>query len=95
VQGDRLTLRAESQNEQERKDERYVVRERYATSFYRALTLPSPVNTDQADASYDQGVLTLTLPKAQVEKSSQIRVHSGEQPGGMPESGSSTSSSNA
>jgi HSP20 family protein len=95
VQGDRLTLRAESQNEQERKDERYVVRERYATSFYRALTLPSPVNTDQADASYDQGVLTLTLPKAQVEKSSQIRVHSGEQPGGMLESGSSTSSSSA
>jgi HSP20 family protein len=87
VQGERLTLRAESQNEQERKDERYVVRERYATSFYRTLTLPSPVNTDQADASYDQGVLTLTLPKAQLEKSSQIKVHGGEQPGGMLESG--------
>ena len=87
VQGERLTLRAESQNEQERKDERYVVRERYATSFYRTLTLPSPVNTDQADASYDQGVLTLTLPKAQLEKSSQIKAHGGEQPGGTLESG--------
>jgi HSP20 family protein len=87
VQGDRLTLRAESQDEQERKGERYVVRERYATSFYRTLTLPSPVNIDQADARYDQGVLTLTLPKAQVEKSSQIKVHGGDQPGGMLESG--------
>jgi HSP20 family protein len=85
VQGDWLMLRAESQNEQERKDEHYLVRERYATSFYRALTLPSPVNTDQADARYDQGVLTLTLPKAQVEKSSQIKVHGGEQPAGMLE----------
>lgn len=95
VQGDRLTLRAENHNEQERKDERYIVRERYATSFYRALTLPSPVNTDQADARYDQGVLTLTLPKAQVEKTSQIRVHGGEQPAGQLESGSSTAPGNA
>jgi HSP20 family protein len=87
VQGDRLTLRAEGQGEQERKDEHYVMRERYATSFYRTLTLPSPVNTDQADARYDQGVLTLALPKAQVEKSSQIKVHGGEQPGRMLESG--------
>jgi HSP20 family protein len=87
VQGDRLTLRAESHTEQERKDERYVVRERHTTSFYRALTLPSPVTTDHADARYDQGVLTLTLPKAQVERSSQIKVHGGEQPGGMLESG--------
>jgi HSP20 family protein len=95
VQGDRLTLRAEGQSEQERKDERYVVRERYATSFYRTLMLPSPVNTDQADASYDQGVLTLTLPKAQVEKSSQIKVHGAEQPAGQLESGSSAAPGNA
>jgi HSP20 family protein len=94
VQGDRLTLRAESQSEQERKDERYVVRERYDTSFYRTVTLPSPVNTDQADARYDQGVLTLTLPKAQVEKSSQIKVRGGEQPSGMLEPGSSTAPAN-
>jgi HSP20 family protein len=94
VQGDRLTLRAESQSEQERKDERYLVRERYTTSFYRALTLPSPVNTDQADARYDQGVLTLTLPKAQVEKSSQIKVNGGEQPGGMLESGTPAAAEN-
>ena len=67
VQGERLTLRAESKGERERKDERYVKRERYATSFCRALPLPSPVNSDQAEARYDQGVLALTLPKAQVE----------------------------
>jgi HSP20 family protein len=94
VQGDRLTLRAESQGERERKDERYVMRERYATSYYRALTLPSPVNTDQADACYDQGVLTITLPKAQVEKSSQIKVRGGEQPNGMLEPGSETTPKN-
>jgi HSP20 family protein len=37
VQGERLTLRAESQGEQERKDERRVMRERYAASHYLAL----------------------------------------------------------
>ena len=94
VQGERLMLRAESQGAQERKDEHFLVRERYTTSFYRALTLPSPVNTDQADARYDQGVLTLTLPKAQVEKSSQIKVHGGEQPGGMLESGTPAAAEN-
>src|SRR5262249_6382941 len=94
VQGDRLTLRAEGQGEQERKDERYVMRERYTTSFYRSLTLPSPVNTDKADARYEQGVLTLTLPKAQVEKSSQIKVHGGEQPSGMLEPGTPAAAEN-
>ena len=93
MQGDRLTLRAESNNEQERKDERYVVRERYDTSFYRTLHSPR-LSNHQADARYDQGVLTLTPPKTQVEKSSQIRVYGG-QPGGQLEPGSSTASSNA
>ena len=54
VREDRLTLRAESQNVQRRKDERYDMRERYSAAFYRALTLPSPVNTDQVDARYDR-----------------------------------------
>jgi len=94
VQGDRLTLRAENQSEQERTDERYVVRERSATSYYRTLTLPSPVNSDQADARYEHGVLTLTLPKAQVEKSSQIRVRGAEQPSSMLESGSPAAAEN-
>ena len=58
VREDRLTLRAESQNVQRRKDERYDMRERYSAAFYRALTLPSPVNTDQVDARYDQGMLS-------------------------------------
>jgi HSP20 family protein len=94
VQGDRLILRAESQGEQERKNVHYLVRERYATSFFRALTLPSPANTDQADARYNQGVLTLNLPKAQVEKSSQIKAHGGEQPSGMLEPGTPATAEN-
>ncbi len=54
VRGDRLTLWTESQNEQERKDDGYVMRERYSASFYPALTLTSPVNTDQVYARYDR-----------------------------------------
>jgi len=87
-------LQAESQGAQGHTDEHFLVCERFATSFYRALTLPSAVNTDQADARYDQGVLTLTLPKAQREKLSRIKAHGGEQPGGALEPGTPAAAEN-
>ena len=81
VQGDRLMLRAESQSEQEHQVESYLVRERKAAAYYRALTLPAPVRDQQADVHYEHGVLTITLPKAQPGKSSQIKVRGGDQSG--------------
>jgi HSP20 family protein len=90
VHGDRLTLQAERQSEQERQGEHVLVRERHAATFYRTLTLPAPVSSDQADAKYEQGVLTITLPKAQPSKSAQIKVRGGDQPGSLPGSGSAT-----
>jgi HSP20 family protein len=65
VQGNRLTLRAQSQSEREELQGEYVLmRERHTATYYRALALPAPVNSEQADAHYEQGVLTLTLPRA-------------------------------
>ncbi|HUY80016.1 MAG TPA: Hsp20/alpha crystallin family protein [Ktedonobacterales bacterium] len=76
--GDRLTLRAQSQSEHETRDgESYLMRERQVSSFYRTLTLPAPVNPDTAEAKYDQGVLTLTLPKAAPGQPRQIKVQGG------------------
>ena len=88
VQGDRLTLRAESQSEQEHRDEHYLMRERHVAAFYRALRLPAPATSEQADAHYEQGGLTITWPKAAPGKASQIKVRGGDQPGGLLEPGS-------
>lgn len=65
LKGDTLSIRGERKGEEERKDQNWLIRERRSTSFYRSVTLPTPVNADQAQARYENGVLTLTLPKAE------------------------------
>ena len=48
--------------------------ERYYGKFQRALTLPAPVAADKIKAQYQDGVLTVTLPKAEEAKPKQIDV---------------------
>jgi HSP20 family protein len=43
--------------------------------FQRQVSLGFPVEADKADASYHDGILTITLPKAETAKPRQIRVH--------------------
>jgi HSP20 family protein len=74
VQGDMLTIRGESKEEEEKKDERWHVRERRFGSFQRSVSLPTPVNSDAAQARYEHGVLTLTLPKSEAAKPRQIKI---------------------
>ncbi len=74
VQGDTLTIRGESQSEEEKNGERWHLRERRHGAFQRSLTLGTPVEADGAQAHYEHGVLTLTLPKAEAAKPRQIKV---------------------
>jgi HSP20 family protein len=48
--------------------------ERFYGKFQRALTLPAPVAADKVKAQYKDGVLTVTLPKAEEAKPKQIDV---------------------
>jgi HSP20 family protein len=48
--------------------------ERFVGRFQRAITLPSSVKSDQVNAHYKDGVLTVTLPKAEEAKPRQIQV---------------------
>ncbi len=75
VTGDILTLRGEIKQEQETKDATYHVRERRFGSFSRSLPLPAPVITDQAKAEFENGVLTLILPKAEEARPKTITVN--------------------
>lgn len=62
VDGDVLTLRGERKESKEVKEEDYIVRESQFGSFVRRLTLPEGVNTDQIHASYDNGILKISMP---------------------------------
>jgi HSP20 family protein len=77
---DVLTIRAEKK--QERKEEREGVHfsERAFGTFQRSLRLPYQVNPDQVQARFENGVLSVTLPKTQPqERSRRIQVQGGQQ----------------
>jgi HSP20 family protein len=73
-----LTIKAERHTENEFKDADYLVQERATGSFFRALRLPDTVDTNKIQSSYEHGVLTITMPKAEEKKRKQIHVKVGE-----------------
>jgi HSP20 family protein len=85
AQGDTLTIRGEVKEEQEKKDERYHLRERRVGQFMRTVTLTTPISADKAQATFENGVLTLILTKAEEAKPKQIKVNgkTGSQPAGQ------------
>jgi HSP20 family protein len=72
--GDTLTIRGEIKAEEEKKDENYHLRERRYGQFVRTVTLSTPISADKAQAQFENGVLTLRLPKAEEAKPKQIKV---------------------
>lgn len=75
-EGGTITLKGEVSAENNEADEhtRWHRREIRRTSFTRSVTLPSEVEADKAKAEFENGVLTLTLPKAEVVKPKQIKI---------------------
>jgi len=69
-----LTLSTEIRAEEEKKEERYLLRERRYGSFTRSITLPNQVDASKIEADYSNGVLTLTLPKAEELKPRRIQI---------------------
>ena len=64
VEGNQVSISAEVKRETKRKDtEKELYTERYFGRLYRAFTLPNEVDSAKADAHYENGVLTLMLPK--------------------------------
>jgi len=74
VTGDTVTIRGRIEKDEEVKEEHYVRRERYSGSFYRSLFLPTQVVAEDAEAVVENGMLTLTLPKAEEVKPKAIKV---------------------
>ncbi len=72
-----LTLKAERKLEYEEKDANYLIQERATGSFFRALHLPDTVDTNKVQSHYENGVLTITMPKAEEKKRKQIQIKVG------------------
>lgn len=79
VHGDTLTIRGESKAEEEKKGEQWHLRERRFGSFQRSVVLTTPVDSDKAQAHFEHGVLTLTLPKSEAAKPRQIKINGATQ----------------
>jgi HSP20 family protein len=77
VQGERLTIRAETRTEDERHGDNWLIREHRSGSLQRTVTLPASVSSENAEARIENGVLTLRLPKAQEARPHRISVGTG------------------
>jgi HSP20 family protein len=76
---DTLTIKGEIKSENEYKEDQYHLRERRYGSFARSISLPTKIKGDAIDASYQNGVLTLRLPKAEEVKPKRIAIKVGDQ----------------
>lgn len=80
---DVLTIRGERKAERREDKENYHVMERSMGAFQRSMRLPFQVDPQQVKAGFENGVLTVTLPKApQQSRSRRIEVQAGKAPSG-------------
>ena len=73
-----LTIRGHTAEEHQDGDGTFLMRERRSGSFHRALRLPESVDVDKVQPHYLNGVLTITVPKAEAKKAKQLQVHFGD-----------------
>ena len=77
VTRDSLSISGERKITAEKEEARYHRREREAGKFSRVISLPGQIETEKVEASCVDGVLTITLPKAEASKPKQITVTTG------------------
>lgn len=74
ITGDTLTIKGETKFEEKVEKANYIRQERRFGRFERSLSLPTQVQSDKVEAVFENGVLNLTLPKAEEVKPKQIKV---------------------
>ncbi|MFH1135380.1 MAG: Hsp20/alpha crystallin family protein [Pseudomonadota bacterium] len=75
VENGRLTLHAEIEEKKDEDNGKYHVRERLYGSFRRVFTLPDNADAGKIEATNKDGILTITIPKAEETKPKAIEVH--------------------
>lgn len=75
VVGDTLTIKGQRKAESDVKEENYCCERSYG-SFFRSMTLPSHVDNEKIEATCEDGVLEVSLPKAIESKEKKVKVSS-------------------
>jgi len=74
VTGELLTIKGEVRHDEEQEEKAWHIREQRFGSFERAIALPTEVVADKAKADFEDGILTITLPKAEEVKPKTITI---------------------
>ncbi|MEI6627016.1 MAG: Hsp20/alpha crystallin family protein [bacterium] len=74
IENDVLTVKGENEKKTEIEEKNYYRKEVRRGSFYRSIQLPARVAGDSAEANYEKGVLTITIPKADEAKPKMIKI---------------------
>ena len=74
IEGGTLTISGHMKDEQSDDSAEYLLQEIRRGDFRRSITLPNGLEPDKASATFDHGVLTLRIPKAEQVKPRQIRI---------------------
>jgi HSP20 family protein len=80
LEGGLLTITGERRQETETSERQFHRVERRYGRFRRSITLPDNVRTDAVEADFDNGVLTVRVPKAEKAKPRRIEVRGGARP---------------
>ena len=75
ITGNTLVIKGETKAEQREEQGNYLRQEVRYGSFQRSLQLPVDVQSDKADAVFENGMLKLTLPKAEQAKPKSIKIN--------------------
>jgi HSP20 family protein len=74
ISADRLEIFAEKKEEEEKKGKDYIYKERRSGSFYRTVSLPAMIDTNNVKATYNNGLLEIKAPKTEITKKTIIKV---------------------
>lgn len=74
IDENQLIIKGERKFEKEEKEKDYIRVERSYGSFYRSFDIGVPIKADAVKASYNDGVLDITIPKAEVKKPKKIDI---------------------
>lgn len=85
VKDNQLLVSGEKQEEHKEEHGNVLSMERYQGSFVRSFILPSNVNSDKIEASYQDGVLRIAIPKAEASKPKLVQIKGNEEKEGKVE----------
>lgn len=74
IKDNSVVIKGEVKKEEDKKEENYYRSERFYGKFERVFTLPADVKTEEAKASFENGILKLTIPKATGAKEVKVEI---------------------